>query len=212
MAQPNKHRVKGGNLKGRKSKSKNPGSKKSPKPFDGKATKPNGPVNEEELAKITELLDQISKIPDYSTHEKFKTLRYYKLKLMNLDVEQLNQKFDFDVLFLLKIKTPLDELLDYFDLDKILEHAEFFNKTDGVITLLELHVAGVTAKELLDKDVPFEILYSLGRYNPKELRVGGINNKNLQAFLARETKKIRKPKPDKSEFKKQFYKPKHKKR
>ena len=206
----------------RKARGRTPGMRKSKRPNTGfkKKFKPNfAQETEEEVPNVSDevinamhtLLEQIAERPDYHTHEKFASLRYYRLTPMGIDVSVLHEKFGFKMDFLIDIKTPVQDLLDYFGLEDMREHVEFFNKISGVITLRDLRTCGIKAKELLDQNVPFEELYFNGGYLPKELRVGGIDHKTLKAFLHKEAKKYKKPKLDKSEFIKS-YKPKRKKK
>jgi len=200
---------------GRKSFNKNPIARKasfkkkfSKKEVKVKPIKIEEPVSEEEVNAMLVLLDQISQRPDYHTHEKFSTLRYPKLKVMNLTVVELNTKFNFGVKFLLEIYTPLEEILEHFGLDEVLKQSKFFNKLDGVIGLDQLRDAGVKAEELLDKNVPFEILYRQGGYATKELRVGGIDNRLIKAFLDQENKHLINKRNNPPDRKKKFYKAK----
>jgi hypothetical protein len=166
------------------------------------------PVSEEEIQKMLVLLDQISQRPDYHTHEKFATLRYPKLKAMNLTVSELNTKFNFGVKFLLEIYTPVEEILAHFSLDEVLKQSKFFNKIDGSISLDQLREAGVKAEELLDKHIPFEILYREGGYAAKELRVGGIDKRLIKSFLDQEDKHLINKRNNPPVRKKKFYKAK----
>ncbi len=199
---------------GRKSFNKNTPARKSffKKKFSKKTVvkpvKIEEPVSEEEIQKMLTLLDQVSQRPDYHTHEKFSTLRYHKLKTMNLGACELNEKFNFGVKFLLEIYTPVDEILAHFGLDEVLKHTKFFDKVDGSIGFDQLREAGVKVEDLLDRHIPFEVLYRQGGYTTKELRTGGIDKRTLKAFLDQEDKILINKRNNPPARKKKFYKAK----